>query len=50
MKQTTLRNVVTPVQHRPAHTSLIGLILKAIVALFASGAELAILMLALGAG
>ncbi len=50
MRQTTLRNVVTPVQPGPARTSLIGLILKAIVALFASGAVLAILMLAMGAG
>ncbi len=50
MKQTNLRNVYTPVQQAPARTSLIGLILKAIVALFASGAGLAILMLAMGAG
>ncbi len=49
MKQTQLRNVVTVVQRGPARTSMIWLILKAVVALFASGAVLAILI-AMGAG
>ncbi len=49
MKQTQLRNVVTPIQRGPARTSLIGLILKTVVALFARGAVLAILI-AMGAG